>query len=121
MPASSEREKEFNLVKGLLDRFEKHPVVEVSSSPEIPAEVKSYIEKVETASEANTPTVISGKTGTAITTPPKPVIILPLTASQYASAKKASVFYSIRWLAAWCLRLFKIYGQRASFRQEPGL
>lgn len=119
MTALPEREKEFNLVKGLLERFEKHPVVEVPLSPEVPAELRSYVQKVETGAEAKAPTVLSDTTG--LPAKPQPTIVLPLTASQYASAKKATVLDSVRWLAVWCLRLFKIYGSRASFRPEPNL
>lgn len=118
MPATAEREKDISLVKGLLERFEKHPVVEIPTSPEVPSEIKSYVEKVETGAEVKPPSVMSSN-GTITTS--QPTIVLPLTASQYAAAKKATVFDSVRWLAVWCLRLFKIYGSRASFRQEPNL
>lgn len=120
MPAVQEQEKDFNLVKDLLNKFERHPVVETPTSPEVPTELKGYIEKVETSVEVKPPTTIQVP-GNYPTVKPQPSVVLPLTASQYASAKKTTVFDSVRWLAVWCLRLFKIYGSRASFRPEPNL
>lgn len=117
------QEQELNLIKGLLARFEHHPVVEVSKGPEVSQEVKSYIEKVETEAESSQPIVIGGNNVRIPPSQPKPrpSIILPLTPSQYAQGTKASVVDSIRWLAVWCLRLLKIYGPRATFRPEPNI
>lgn len=117
MPAPQERE--YNLIKNLLARFERHPVVEVPTSPEVPQELKTYVEKVETGAEFKPPSVTGGPATSAV--PQQPNIVLPLTPSQYAQGKKAGIFDSIRWLAEWCLRLFKIYGPRAIFRSEPNL
>jgi hypothetical protein len=119
MPAA--QEQEFNLVKSLLARFERHPVVDVTEPLQIPPELQSYVQKVETLTPTQQPqTVITSYTPPPVPRP-LPTVSLPITLSQYIQAKKANISDSIRWLAAWCLRILKMYGSRASFRPEPNL
>lgn len=118
---AARQEQEINLIKGLLARFEKHPLVEVPTSPEVPSELRSYVEKVEEGAEFNLPVVVGGQAPGAQTAGRLAVVVLPLTKSQYVQAKQASISDSIRWLAALCLKLFKVYRTKAAFRPEPNL
>lgn len=120
---AAQQEQELNIIRGLLARLEHHPVVEVPKGPEIAPELKSYVEKVEEGAELAQPTIVNvnGVKAVPPQPQPKPSIVLPLTPTQFASGLKASVADSVRWLAVWCLRLLKIYGQRAVFRAEANL
>jgi hypothetical protein len=114
-------EQEYNLIRGVLERFERHPVVEIGATPEISPDLRSYVQKVETGSEVKPPGMPLGKPSAKPLPPGQKSILLPLTPTQYVQGTKASVSDSLRWLAVWCLRILKIYGPNALFRPEPNL
>lgn len=96
---------------------EKFPVVE-EKEMEISKEVEPYVEKIEKEIYLVKP--VTDKYGQTIVTAPsaQPAqIILPITQSQLLYGLKQSVNDSIRWLAEWCLRLIKIFGQKINFKK----
>lgn len=114
MPAQSEKE----ILNQLFSDNEKYPVTDAEPNPEISKDVEPYIEKIEKDTYLAKP--ITDDYGQSLVSPPspqKPNIILPLTKSKYEFGLTQKVSESIRWLAAWCGRLIKIFGTRISFRE----
>lgn len=97
---------------------DKFPVVE-EREPPIDKEAEPYIEKLEKEIYLTQP--ITDDAGQPLISPPapqQPTIVLPISQSKYLLGLKQIISDSIRWLSAWCLRLIKIFGSRAVFREE---
>jgi len=108
--------------KEILNRLleeEKFPVTEVEKEPVIDKEVEPYIQKLEKEIYLSKP--VTDDSGQPLVSPPapqQPQITLPVTKGKYTWGLTRRVSESIRWLAEWCLRLIKIFGSRAVFREE---
>lgn len=117
MPALPEKDEKQILTEIFKDQETEFPVM-VESEPEVDKEVESYIQKVEKEIYLNKPITDDG--GQPLVSPPAPQdpqIILPITDDQLNLGLKQKVTDSIRWLSEWCLRLIKIFGARAVFRE----
>ena len=115
MPSLSEKEL---LNKLFQESGEKYPVIDAEPSPKIEKDVQDYIEKVEKEQFLSQP--ITDDYGQPIISPPAsqdPKIVLPITQNQYLLGLQEKITESIRWLAVWCGRLVKIFGQKAVFRK----
>lgn len=114
MPAQSEKE----ILNQLFSENEKYPVTDAEPNPEIDKDIESYIEKIEKEVYLSKP--INDNYGQPLVSPPspqKPNIVLPLSKLRYEFGLTQKVTESIRWLAAWCGRLIKIFGTRISFEE----
>jgi hypothetical protein len=117
MPAQPEKDEKKILEEVFRDKETEFPVI-AESEPEVDKEVESYIEKVEKEIYLSKP--ITDDAGQPLVSPPAPQdpqIILPISDDQLNSGLKHKVSDSIRWLSEWCLRLVKIFGSRAVFRE----
>lgn len=89
---------------------EQHPAVEAQPEQikEKEQAIEGYLERVE---KAQTPTAqVLDDTGQPVLTPTQvsvPSVTLPLTETEIKHGLHHKIFDSIRWLAAWCLRLAK--------------
>jgi len=111
MPDLPEKEKLVGIEKG------EFPVA-IEKEPEIDREIAPLVKKLEQDISLTQPVTDDyGQPLVSPAAPQQPQIVLPLTGMQYAFGLKQKVSYSIRWLAEWCLRLIKIFGSRAIFRQ----
>jgi hypothetical protein len=96
-------------------------VEEIPTTPETEKkpELKGYIEKVEKEAELTKP-VVDDYTQQVLLKPAatqNPKIILPLTAEEARLDLKKSIWSSIKWLALWCIRQFKMLKGRAEYKQ----
>ncbi len=113
MPDLSEKE----ILSKLFTETEKFPVT-VEGEPKIDKEVEPLIQKLEEEIYLAKP--ITDDYGQPLVSPPapqQPQIVLPVTQTAYLYGLKQKVSKSIRWLTEWCLRLIKIFGFRAVFRE----
>ncbi len=114
MPDLPEKE----ILNKLFSETEKYPVVE-ESEPKIDKEVEPLIHKLEQEIYLAKP--VTDDYGQPIVSPPSsqnPKITLPVTKSTFSFGLTQKISDSIRWLAEWCLRLIKIFGNQAVFREE---
>lgn len=97
---------------------ERYPIVEPKEK-EIDKDVQPYIEKIEKEIFLTKP--VTDDYGQTLVTAPsaQPTqIVLPVTQATYLLGLRKKLSESVRWLAEWCLRLVKIFGNRAVFRKE---
>lgn len=114
MPDLPEKE----ILNQLFREGEKFPVVEEGVEPKVDEEVEPLIQKIEKEIYLAKP--ITDDYGQPLVSPPapqQPQIVLPVTQTAYFYGLKQKVSDSIRWLAEWCLRLIKVFGFRAVFRE----
>jgi hypothetical protein len=110
--------KEKEVLNDVFPVEESYPVVEMKEK-EIDKEIEPYIQKIEKEIYLSKPiTDDFGQTLVTASSAQPTQIILPITQKTLLVGLKQSVNESVRWLAEWCLRIFKIFGQRAIFRQE---
>ena len=109
---------------GSLDALAKEvpgaQAVESEKSAELPPELETWMEKVE-SHEMTAPkqVVVADKTATMPTGnyAAQPVIVLPLTQSGIQTGVTKSVTDSVRWLAEWCLRVMKKFKGMVVYRR----
>ena len=97
---------------------EKFPVTQQEVEPLIDKEIEPLVERLEKEIYLSKP--VTDDSGAPLVTAPapqQPVIILPVTKTAYFYGLTQKVTESVRWLAEWCLRLIKIFGDRINFRE----
>lgn len=111
-------ENEKDVLNQLFSETEKYPVIgEVE--PKLDKEVVPLIEKIEKDISLSKP--INDNYGQPLISPPasqNPKITLPVTKATYSLGLTQKITDSVRWLAEWCLRIIKIFGTQAVFREE---
>jgi len=83
------------------------PIIERPTSPEIPPEIDSYVQKVEKEAELSQPVTYQGQTLVTSPAAQNIKITLPLNKTQIEWGLRQKIAYPIRWLAEWCLRIIK--------------
>lgn len=83
-------------------------------------ETKTYLEKVE---EKEEPSQVSDQTGQVLLSakPSTQTVTLPLTEEEIKHGLHHKIFDSIRWLAAWCVRMAKkaaVLGLKVVYRRN---
>ncbi len=117
LPEKSEKE----ILNELLAEQDKIPVIDAESEPRLDKEVESLIHKLETDPSLTKPVTDDyGQPLVSPAAPTAPKIILPISQGSYTYGLTQKVSQSIRWLAEWCFRLIKIFGERAAFRETEG-
>jgi hypothetical protein len=107
-PVSRVKEKTIEMVEEILTtpELEKKP------------DMAGYIEKVEKEAEVPKP-IVDDYTQqvllkSSVTQNPK--VTLPMTADDAQKGLKRAVWDSVRWLATWCIRQFKMLNGRAEYK-----
>jgi len=114
--SSLPEKNEKKVLNGLFSEQEKFPV-EVKTEPEINPE-KTLIQKIEEDVVLDKPVMDNyGQPIVSPAAPQNPKIVLPISRNSYALGLTRKISESIRWLAEWCFRLVKIFGERASFKE----
>jgi hypothetical protein len=114
---SSGKRKE--IIRRLFGKKEKFPVIEIPTVPEVPPEVERKLKPAPGPAVQLTKPVVDDQTGQVLVTSAAaqvPKIVLPLTKEEIEKGLHYKIFYSIRWLAEWCLRLIKRVGRRTRKR-----
>lgn len=95
-------------------------VVEYETTPEIPVEVESFLQRVEdNQDQLPQEIVIAGNAAQLINQPPalKPVIVLPITPEIEAVGAKKNPQFSVRWLVEWSRRLMKMFSGKILYSE----
>ncbi len=113
LPEKNEKE----ILNELFFEQEKFPV-EVEGEPNIKPEVKPFVQKIEEDVVLNKPVMDNyGQPIVSPAAPQNPKIVLPISKNSYTLGLTKKISESLRWLAEWCFRLIKIFGERASFKE----
>lgn len=96
--------------------------VEYETSPELPVEVESYLQRVEDHQDQAPDEIViaDGTTQPSVAHPPikKPVIILPITAEEEKTGQKKSLHWSVRWLVEWSKKIMKMFSGEVVYRRK---
>lgn len=97
-------------------------IVEVGKTPEIKEKgLETWVERLERGEEVTLPQPIRDDKGQVLVepaAPQKPKIILPLTKEEVKKGLHHQVVDSIRWLAEWCMKLFKMTRGKLEFASK---
>lgn len=109
----------------IANNAETTTLVELHKDHELEPEVEGWLEKVERSRDVRLPAPIQDDQGNIIldnteTTAPEDKIVLPLTHEAVNKGVHAKVTDSARWLATWCLRLIKKFGNQVQYASKEG-
>ena len=88
---------------------ENVPIREIKE-PQPDKEVENWMEKLEKGEDINLPQPVTDDFGQTLVQPvvtQKPKIVLPMTEEEINIGLAKKIVNSIRWMAEWCLRIFK--------------
>lgn len=100
---------------------EKNPITEYTRNVDLEPEVEGWLEKLEKEQTQLSQPVVNPQTGQVVLDDaqkqPGFKVVLPLTKDEMEKGLKHKVVDSLRWLAEWCLRLIKMFGNKVAFRR----
>ncbi|MCL5091181.1 MAG: hypothetical protein M1514_04180, partial [Patescibacteria group bacterium] len=109
---------EKEILNQLLNDDKKYDVF-VETPPKVENPPESLVQKLEEEIALTKPiTDDGGQPLLSSSAPVAPKITLPINKNTYALGLKKKVNESVRWLAEWCLRIIKIFGDKAVFREN---
>ena len=110
--------------EGLSGNQEVTPITEFTKQVDLEPEVEGWLEKIEKEDAFLNQPVMDGKSKKPVLDNSKPSakkkfkIILPMTKQEVETGLKATVKNSARWLAEWCVRMIKIFGNKVAYRKK---
>lgn len=102
---------------------EKTPITEFTRNVDLEPEVESWLEKLEKEdTRLQQPVVDDSSTGSGQvvldnTQPSNFKVVLPLTKDEVEKGLKDKVVNSVRWLAEWCMRMIKMFGNKVVYKR----
>jgi len=104
-------------------RQEKTPITEYTRKVDIEPEVEGWLEKLEKEEAQLQQPAIDDTTGQKILEDvdedkKKFKVVLPLTKDEVEKGLHHKVLDSVRWLAEWCIRMIKIFGNKVAYRRK---
>lgn len=100
---------------------EKTPITEYTRQVDLEPEVEGWLEKLEKEQTQLGQPVTDDKGQVVLDDAGKQQggfkVILPLTKEEMERGLKHKVVDSLRWLAEWCLRLIKMFGNKVAYRR----
>jgi len=104
-------------------RQEKTPITEYTRKVDIEPEVEGWLEKLEKEEAQLQQPAVDDTTGQKILEDVdeeknKFKVILPLTKDEVEKGLHHKVLNSVRWLAEWCIRMIKIFGNKVAYRRK---
>jgi len=106
-------------VSGGIER-ERTPITEYTRKVDLEPEVEGWLEKVEKES-AQLGTPVQDDTGKTIVDDAQKQddfkVVLPMTKDEVEKGLHHKVMDSIRWLAEWCIRMVKIFGNKVRYKR----
>jgi len=104
-------------------RQEKTPITEYTRKVDIEPEVEGWLEKLEKEQTQLQQPAVDDTTGQKILEDvdkekSKFKVILPLTKDEVEKGLHHKVLDSVRWLAEWCIRMIKIFGNKVVYRRK---
>lgn len=109
---------EKDILNQLFSETEKFSVQIKETEPKANKEIEPLIQRLEKEIYLSKPiTDDYGQPLVSNSAPTSSTITLPVTKNQFAFGLTQKVTESVRWLAEWCWRLIKIFGEKVSFRE----
>ena len=99
------------------------PMTEFTRNVDLEPEVESWLEKLEKEDKQLQQPVVNQTTGQVVLDdsaqqPTGFKVVLPLTKGEGSVALQQKVINSVRWLAEWCLRMVKMFGNKVTYRRK---
>jgi hypothetical protein len=99
------------------------PLVQYQEQEKVPEKVESWVERINSAEDISLPEpVMDDDDNVVMAEEPVKVIndavIVPLTEDELKQGLKHKVVDSVRWLAEWVMKVIKMNGDKAFFKQE---
>jgi len=100
---------------------EKTPITEYTGSVDLEPEVEGWLEKLEKEQTQLQQPVVNQQTGQVVLADSQNQnsfkVVLPLTKDEMERGLHHKVMDSLRWLAEWCLRLIKMFGDKVAYKK----
>ncbi len=96
------------------------PITEFTRSVDLEPEVEGWLEKLEKEQTQLPQPVVDEKGQVILDDAQKQAgfkVVLPLTKDEVEKGLHLKVIDSLRWLAEWCLRLIKMFGNKVAYRK----
>lgn len=104
------------------DVSERVPLVEIREDHEFEPEVEGWLEKLQEGHEVKLPEPVKHEGEVLVADASAQVVkeklVLPMTQTGISLGLKARVTSGARWLAEWCSRLIKMFGDQVQYRQS---
>lgn len=99
------------------------PITEYTRQVDLEPEVEGWLEKVEKEDSQLQQPVTDDQTGQVIlddSQQQKPgfKVILPMSKDEVEKGLHHKIIDSVRWLAEWCIRMVKMFGNRVAYRRK---
>lgn len=99
------------------------PITEYTRQVDLEPEVEGWLEKVEKEDSQLQQPVADQTTGQVIlddSQQQKPgfKVILPMSKDEVDKGLQHKVLDSVRWLAEWCIRMIKMFGNKVAYRRK---
>ena len=99
---------------------EKTPITEFTRQVDLEPEVEGWLEKLEKEQTQLPQPVTDDKGQVVLDAAQKQAgfkLVLPLTKDEVEKGLHHKVVDSLRWLAEWCWRLIKMFGNKVAYRK----
>jgi hypothetical protein len=97
------------------------PITEFTRNVDLEPEVEGWLEKLEKEDHQLQQPVFNQQTGQVVLDnsqqPSGFKVVLPLTKDEVEKGLHLKVIDSMRWLAEWCIRLIKMFGNKVAYRK----
>ena len=109
-------------VDGVAGHQEVTPITEYTRNVDLEPEVEGWLEKLEKEQTQLTQPVTDDKGQVILDDSAKQQfgfkVVLPLTKEEVEKGLHHKVIDSIRWLAEWCIRMIKMFGNKVAYRRS---
>lgn len=101
---------------------EDTPMTEFTRNVDLEPEVEGWLEKVE-KEDSQAPQVIKDDKGQVVLDDAAQQnvgfkVVLPMTKDEVEKGMQHKVLDSARWLAEWCIRMVKMFGNKVAYRRK---
>lgn len=101
---------------------EKTPVTEYTRRVDLEPEVEGWLEKLEKEEAQLQQPVVDDKGQVVLDDAQKKKkgfkVVLPLSKDEVEKGLHHKVIDSLRWLAEWCIRMIKMFGNKVAYRKK---
>ena len=126
LPNSDDQNKQTPVTPGVgkerEGKQEVTPITEYTRQVDLEPEVEGWLEKVEKEDSQLQQPVTDDKGQVVLDDSQKQQsgfkAILPLTKDEVNKGLQHKVIDSVRWLAEWCIRMIKIFGNKVAYRRK---
>lgn len=105
------------------EKVEKNPITEYTGNVDLEPEVEGWLEKLEKEDTKLQQPIADQTTGQTVLNDPAQQksgfkVILPMTKDEVEKGLQHKIIDSVRWLAEWCIRMIKMFGNKVAYRRK---